>query len=286
MGEEIGRRFPALLALALPVFAGLAYLHLAGAPQHYLLINAGALVVALALTATLRAPASERNRKFLTLALVAMLFVPLMTGPSLNGVARWLPLGPVQLHTGSLVVPAIIALTARDRDTAAPVFLVCILAGLLQPDAALGFAIVFALVGLHDATRDWRMGLVCILGFFASLAMAYRGNPPPVEFVERVIVDAAGLSLFAALGLFATLLASFLLILFAIPSSKAVRYGVGGSLFGFTMMSIMAHYPSVLIGYGAAPILGLGLALGLATSGKAEIKLAQESPQHGPKSPK
>lgn len=264
MGEEMRRQLPALLALALPVHAGLAFLHFAGAPQQYLIINAIALVLALGLAAFLRAPTIRRNRRILMMALLCALFVPLITGPSLDGVTRWLPLGPAQLHTGSLLLPAIIALAARERETIAPALLVCVLAGLLQPDAALGFAIVFALAGLHDATRDWRIGLACIIGFFASLAMAYRGNPPPQDFVERVLVDAAGVSIGASLGLFTSLTASFLLILFAIPAEKPVRHGLAGCLFGFTIMSLMANYPSVLIGYGAAPILGLGLALGLA----------------------
>lgn len=277
MGDEFGRRIPALLALALPVLAGLAYLHFAGAPQHYLMVNAGALVMALALAAFLKAPSSRRNRQILLMAMVAALFVPLVTGPSLNGVARWIPLGPVQLHTGGLVIPAIIALATQDKETTAPALLICFLAGLLQPDAALGFALVFALVGLHDATRDWRHGLVCILGFFASLAMAYRGNPPPQEFVERVLVDAAGISIFMTLGLFAAMMASFFVVLFAIPASKVVRYGLAGSLFGFTIMSIMANYPSVLIGYGAAPILGFGLALGLANGSEAQQESAEDT---------
>ena len=271
MGREFGWHLPGLLALALPVLAGLAYLYAAGAPQHYLLVNAGALIAAAALAVTVRAPSSRRMRQLLIAAMVAALFVPLVTGPYLNGVARWIPLGPVQLQSGSLLLPAIIILAARHRNAAAPVLLACVLAGLLQPDAALGFALVFALLGLHDVTRDWRVGLACILAFFASLAMAYRGTPPPQDFVERVLVDAAQLSIFASIGLFAALLASFLLILFALPASKAQRYSLAGCLFGFTILSLMANYPSVLIGYGAAPILGFGLALGLSQPSKHEV---------------
>ena len=43
-----------------------------------------------------------------------------------------------------------------------------------------------------------------------------------------------------------------------------VRHALAGSLFGFSLAAIVSNYPSVLIGYGAAPIIGYGLALALA----------------------
>ena len=33
------------------------------------------------------------------------LFLPLLTGPEMGGVARWLPAGPVSLHSGALLLP-------------------------------------------------------------------------------------------------------------------------------------------------------------------------------------
>lgn len=270
MGRGIRGRLPALLALALPTSAGLAYLYFAGAPQHYVMINGIALAIGLLLAGVLRAPAPTQVRRFFLLAMIAALFIPLVTGPTLDGVSRWIPLGPFQLHSGSLLLPPILALMTHHRNSMAPILLACIFAGLLQPDAAIGFAIVFAAVGLHDVTRDWRLGLVCILGFLAALVMAVRGNPPPQEFVERVLVSAGSFSLAMMSALFLSLVACFFLILRAIPAPRSTRFALAGSLFGFTILSLMNNYPSVLIGYGAAPILGYGLALGLAHTARDE----------------
>lgn len=264
MGRAIRRRLPALLALALPVLAGLVYLHLAGAPESYVLINAGSLLLALLFAATVSAPQSAMARRVMTVALLLCLFAPIATGPWIDGVARWLPLGPFALHTAGLLVPSILVLALRDEDFAAPILLTAVFAGLSQPDAAIGFAIVFAAAGFHDVSKDWRIGLVTIFAFVGAIVMAVRGNPPPQDFVERVLVEAAGFSPLMAVGLFLSLAASFFLMLRALPASRATRYTLAGSLFGFTILSIMANYPSVLIGYGAAPILGYGIALGLA----------------------
>ena len=251
-----------LLALAVPVLAGLAYMRAFGAPSSYIAVDAAALAIALLWIALGRLPTCALHRRLLATALLALLALPLLTGPGLNGVARWLPLGPFTLHAGMLALPALAVLAAQEAEDAAPLLLSALFLTLLQPDAAGAFAITFAAVGLHHVTRDWRMGVVAIAGFIAAIAAALRGELPAQPFVERVLVQALGHSLLAAIGLFAALLASFLLILFHARPVRAERFALAGTLFGFAVMSLMSNYPTPLIGYGAAPILGYAFALG------------------------
>lgn len=262
-GASLKHRLPALLALAMPVLAGLACLAALGAPTRYLAVNAGALVLATAWILYGQAPRTAKPRRILMLVLLALLFVPLLTGPHLDGIARWLPLGPFMLHAGALAFPALAVLAAREKDYVAPSLLVALLAAFLQPDAALGFAVVFAAVGLHDTMRDWQIGLVVIIGFLASIMMALNGELPAQPFVERVLVEVALARPLLGLALFAALLTGFVLMLRAVPLDRHARFALAGSLFGFSLMAILSNYPSVLIGYGAAPILGYGFALGL-----------------------
>jgi len=245
------------------VLGGLAYLTLAGAPPLYAAVNSGALAIAACWIALGREPASLPVRRALCLVLLAVLFLPLLTGPELNHVARWLPLGPVTLHAGMLAVPALVVLGSQDDDYAMPILLGAVFAALLQPDAATGFALTFACAGLHHVTRDWRIGLACIAGFFASIAMHLHGEIAPQLFVERVLADLILHNPLGAAALFLSLLAGFLLMLHRAPQDRAGRFALAGSLFGFSTTAIMANYPSALIGYGASPILGYGLALGL-----------------------
>jgi len=253
---------PRLLALAIPVLAGLAFMTAFGAPPAYLVGNAGALAIALLWLAVGRLPVDRLGRRLLASALLAILALPLLMGPEINGVARWVPVGPVVLHSDMLALPAFAVLVAQEREDGALLLLCALFLTLLQPDAASAFALTFAAVGLHHVTRDWRMGVVAIAGFVAGIVAALRGELPAQPFVERVVVEALDRSGLAALGLFGALVASYLLILFRGRPTAAERFALAGTLFGFGVMALMSNYPSPLIGYGAAPILGYGVALG------------------------
>ncbi|WP_341859864.1 hypothetical protein WKH79_05545 [Qipengyuania sp. GPGPB31] len=253
-----------MLALGIPVAAGLLYLVLGSAPLAYPLANALALLIAVPIAAFAPLRLAERERRVLTLVLLALLFVPLVSGPHLGAVARWLPLGPVNLHAGALALPALVVLAARDEDYAPPILLAALLAASLQPDAATALAVMMAAVGLYNAGQDWRMVPVAGIAFLASIGAVLRGELPAQPFVERVLVDLALREPLAALGLGMALLAGFLMFAHALPAAKSTRHALAGSLFGFSLAAFVSNYPSVLIGYGAAPILGYGLALALA----------------------
>ena len=121
-----------MLALGIPVAAGLLYLVLGSAPLAYPLANALALLIAVPIAAFAPLRLAEREQRVLTLVLLALLFVPLVSGPHLGTVARWLPLGPVNLHTGALALPALVVLAARDEDYAPPILLAALLAAIMS----------------------------------------------------------------------------------------------------------------------------------------------------------
>ncbi|NMW31748.1 hypothetical protein HKD42_06715 [Altererythrobacter sp. RZ02] len=262
-----------MAALALPVLAGLLYLALASAPQNHLIINGAALAAALLWAAFGQGPSTLASARIMCGLLLALLYIPLITGPDIIGVTRWLPVGPFMLNAGTLAFPALAVLSARDEQYAPAILLLALFAALLQPDAALGFAITFAAAGLHDVTKDWRIGLVTIIGFIASILMALRGELPPQPFVERVLIDALASMPAVASLLIISLVGSFCLILFGIHLPRRQRFALAGAMFGFVITAMMSNYPSILIGYGAAPILGFGLAFGLAVRRKKDLTI-------------
>ena len=270
MAVTLRDRRAALAALAIPVLAGIAWMAAFGAPYVYLAVSALALAVGLLLAAFGRAPQSVLLRRIVVVALLALLFIPLATGPHINGIARWIPLGPVVLHSGMVALPALVVLAARDPDYAAPILLAALFAAFLQPDAASGFAVTFAAVGLHHIGKDWKVGTVAIVGFFAAIFMTLEGELPAQRFVENVLSNALTANPLVALVLMLALAVSFFLMLFAAPLARGERFALAGSLFGFVIMAMMNHYPYPFIGHGAGPVIGYGLALGLVRSEPAK----------------
>lgn len=256
-------RVIAVLALAIPVLAGLGYLFAFDAPLTYLVVNGGALAIGVVWIALAPRVTSPPVRRVLIAAALVTLFLPLLTGPSINSVARWLPLGPVKLHAGMLVMPMLVVLAGEEPDYAPGILSIALLAALLQPDMATGAALTLAGFGLYDATKDWRWGLFVAVAFTVSLVSAMHGELPAQPWVERVIFMLARTDLLAALGIALALLVSFALIACAFPGREPSRKALAGALFGLTFAGHVSNYPSALIGYGAAPIFGFALALGL-----------------------
>lgn len=259
------QRCVAFLALCVPTLSGIVFLIRFGAPQSYVIVNAGALFTALLAIAVLplggglsRGLAFQRA---LAIALLIVLAAPLAFGPDVEGVRRWISIGGFSLHAGSLVIPLLVCLAARDREFAAPILLTGVLICLIQPDAASAFAFMLASVGLYFAWVDWKPGVVAIIGFASGLLASVRGELPPQAFVERIFGDLIPVAPWFALWLGVSVLIGFLLILKALPRPPAERFALAGALAGFSLTALMSSYPSVLIAYGAAPILGFGLAL-------------------------
>ena len=260
MAQRWGERFPALLAIALPVLAGLAYMATGGAPRAYLIVNGGALILA-ALIVMIGLPKLGRRARIVAGAALLVLFaLPLLTGPSMNGIARWLPLGPFILHAGMLTIPALAVLAARDDRFGPPALAAALLTALAQPDFASAFALIGGAIGAYQVRSDWRFGLVVIGGFFIAIAAALQGELPAVAFVERIIIDALPTAPLMA-GLIAlSIVGAVLIMLFGTGLPRIARYPIGLSLFGFWLASLISNYPTPLAGYGAAAIIGFALA--------------------------
>jgi hypothetical protein len=256
-------RAPALLALAIPCVAGLAFLALFKAPANYMIINGIALAAGLVWIATAPPLSGLRPLRIIALLGLLVLAAPLVTGPHIDGIARWVALGGFQLHAGMLVIPLLATVAASDRSYGPPLLLAAGLICLLQPDAASLFALTGAATGLYFAWHCWKPGLAAVLLFLASLNAAVRGELPPQPFVERVLVEVALVNLPFAAALFLSLLAGFAAILASTRKLPETRYALAGAFAGFSIMAVLSHYPSILIGYGASPIIGFALALGL-----------------------
>lgn len=262
-------RWRLTLPLLLPSLGGLAYLYAFEAPTRLIAVNAGALALALLWVLFGRMPAARNLLLVLACGAVLALFLPLLTGPEMGGVARWLPAGPVSLHSGALLLPLITVLAAREEAIGAGLFALAGAAFILQPDAASLFALGVASATLAATLRRVSFAVVSLAAIVFATATFGAGTLEPQRFTEGVLAEVWHSAPLAALGLGGLLFIAPPLLIAREPQIlRAEGTALATLLWGFGIAAMLAPFPYPLIGYGAAPILGFGLALG-ATPRKA-----------------
>ena len=247
-----------LAALAVPVLAGIVWMALGGAPDRWLLMQGTVLAVGSVMVAFGDRVAIAG--KPLGIALVCLLFLPLLIGPEINGERRWIGAGPVMLTTALLCLPPLSVLLARARRSwlVGPLGLI-FLAGVIQTDASILVAMAFVILALGGRN------LVALVGGALLLALggliAARDMIDAVSFVEVVLQQTALTAPWMAAVLAAALLAAGACILLEPDAPAQEKRSLTACLGGLVAASLIGPYPTPLIGYGAASILGLSLAL-------------------------
>lgn len=204
----------------------------------------------------------------LTLAALATTLL----APGVDGVRRWLPMGPVRLHAAAVLLPVLIValgVLSRTRGwwTSAVAAAAALLGLFLQPDAAQATAFGAAAVLLLAVKAEGRAARVAGLGVVAALAVLTwtRRDPlAPVPYVEEIV------GLAASLGRGWAVAAVISLLLLPLPFFVAGRAGarvVGFALGAYVAITAAApffgSFPVPVMGYGMSPIIGYLAGLGL-----------------------
>lgn len=265
MSARTAVRWQRALPLAVPALGGLAYLAAFGAPARLIAVNAGALVLALLWAAWGRLPSEPKARLGLAALGAGLLFLPLLVGPEVGGVSRWLPVGPVLVHSGALLLPLVVVLAARAERFGPAVLGIATAALAMQPDAAMLTGLAAAGAMLAALRRSVGCALVALGAAGMALLTFGRGTLEPQVFTEGVLAQVWLSAPLAALALGALLfLAAPALLLRAAQIPRAEALVLAALLVTLCAMACLAPFPFPLIGYGASPILGLSLALGAA----------------------
>lgn len=258
-------RWRLTLPLALPTLGGLAYLLSYDAPARLIAVNAGALAFGLAWVLLGRMPSGRSARLGLAASAAGALFLPLLLGPEVGGVSRWLRAGPVLLHSGALLLPLVIVLAAGAARFGPFLLALAMIALALQPDAAMLAALGAASAVLAATNRSVGYALVAASGAALAALTFGRGTLEPQLFTEGVLAQVWQSAPVAALMLGALLFVAAPWLLARAPHlSHAERLALAAMLVAAGTMASLSPFPYALIGYGASPIIGLALALSAA----------------------
>lgn len=245
---------------------GLALLAGGGAPAGWLAVQAGAGVIALALFLP---PARQKFPRHATALLLVTPFVMLATllfDNGLDGVHRWLSVGPIKLHIGLLLLPILVALHARGDGRYSSLSLIACAAVIgLQPDLGMALGLTLALFTITLIRRD-RQDWLTLAASTAALVLCLVSPDPlqPVAMVEHVLIDSWQWAVWTGpLALIGALVLPVTLLWRACtgPALRLPAVSLAGLWLGLLLASLIGHFPVPLLGYGASAVIGWGLAL-------------------------
>ncbi|MGE3343822.1 MAG: hypothetical protein AB7L71_10335 [Vicinamibacterales bacterium] len=271
MPERHRDRILLLLSPTAAVALSFWVMSITSAPSAAFALQAAALVVSGALGVVLarRRPAPTRGAtQWWALAAVATLAIPLLFSSN-DGPARWMSLGGARVYVAAVVLPPLLALLRRNAAPAAWHHAILIAAALvlvLQPDAAQATAFcvgALTLLPRLPGSTLVRLATGCVLVLSAIITWAQPDPLVPVPYVEGVFVVA----LAASPWMFAVALCAAIAPVAALLSVARTGEPAAGAVAAYyTTILLLAPLqvtPVPLLGFGAGPVLGYGLAAGL-----------------------
>lgn len=195
-----------------------------------------------------------------------------LLGPDIDGVHRWLAIGPLRLNVSAALAPWILGglCASREGGTRATIFvLVAQAAHVAQPDAgqatALAAGAVPLLLGFSQMKKAVSLSLAVVM-ILGAVAAWLRDDPlPAVDHVERIFVLA---SMKGPVALVAVALAGVALALPFVPFERErPLHSTGFALLLYLLASFVVtfigNFPVPVFGAGAAPVLGWYALLGV-----------------------
>ena len=263
------QRLKFVTLLLIPVVVGILYMAACGAPQIYIVSNSGAGIAMLAgilflprienLQTPTRAPIIVSG---VILALIAATFA----GPGVDGVQRWIKLGPFNLHAGMLLLPIFVVILPELMPRVACVAtLLAATLFALQPDFASAFALCAASLVVFVLTRNcWSLVAFLGAGVALALTMLQVNTLAPISFVEAVVQDAAAVHPIISIGMILSVVMAAAAPIVARCNQKLAShvkiFAWSACLVGYFLASLIGDYPTPLLGYGVSSILGFGCA--------------------------
>ena len=262
----------AMVGLAVAVLAGIAFMVMAGAPSRFAAMNGAALVLALGIA--LLPPLPRRYVPVFALLSIGFMVATLVVGPSVEGVHRWLQVGPLTIHAGMLVLPGLtVIIPVLASRTAAVTMMAVSTLAVVQPDLATYLAILLVGILMLIVRRNRWMWAAFIVQALAAIVAVQRVDIlAPMPFVEHVIEQAWAINVTAGGALLLALLLAITLPMKGRSTPHMLWSAAALSACGTAYLAasflrpydvFIGHYPTPFVGFGASIIVGWGIALWL-----------------------
>ena len=237
------------------------YMFAAGAPQRYILINAGALAVGVTAASLIRRfKVRDSNLAGApTIAIGLLLLTTALFGAHIEGASRWIVLAGISLQPSLILLPVAMVHFASDRSWRASIGLAIAGIGVgLQPDRAMAGTLAAGLGALWLQRREPTVAVAFVIALSAFAATLLSADAvAPVPFVEQVVQSAFAFQIVTGLAILAGLATMLAPAAVGARSSEREVFVVfGATWLAVIAFAIVGSYPTPLVGYGSSAILG------------------------------
>lgn len=263
-----------VFSAVLPCFLGACVMVLSGVSASIWLQNVVAVFLCSCVAAVCvrvpRKPDVYNGRKAdVGLALCGILILATLFQGGIEGVHRWLGLGPVSLHIATIVVPAAIYLIALElaegRNVVALSWAFMIgFVFLLQPDASqlTGFALAMMFCLFRGGIgAGIRLLATVLLIAMSVLAWLHLDSLDPVAHTEGIVLMSGQISsALQGVGLASVYAFPVSIAVVASGSDRLAAQSIVIYYWGITTCALFGNFPFPILGYGVSPIVGYFLA--------------------------
>lgn len=245
---------------------GVLYLVVAKAPLALVAVNTVASLIGVLLLWTSLGlhGLSRRVVTGATIAIAAALLFTAVSGHAVDGVSRWVQVGPLFVQTSLVCLPVAVLLFAHTTNRYTTTALIAVaIAVALQPDRAMAAALCAGLLALLFVRRTPAVAVAFGAAAVAVLVTWLQADVvPSVDFVDHILWSSFRLHpmLGVALWLGSALLFVPMLVIRS-ADARAACLACGACWAAIVVAAAVGAYPTPVVGYGGAAILGYFLCL-------------------------
>jgi cell division protein FtsW (lipid II flippase) len=201
-----------------------------------------------------------------TTIVVAVILLSLtFIGSGIEGVHRWVSVGPIKFYVAVIVLPIIIIelwklLQIKNWWFSAAITIVISILITLQPDASMltAFAIPMIMLLWYKSNNNiFRSCIVVLLSALIIISWVFLDGLSPVSYVENIVGLVANMGIiWLSLGIISLAILPLPFIFFSPPKYKLLSVSLGMYFIIILISTLFGNFPVPLMGYGVSPIIG------------------------------
>jgi hypothetical protein len=200
---------------------------------------------------------------------VILLFLTFISS-GIEGVHRWVSVGPIKFYVAVIVIPIIIIelwklLQMRNWCFSATITIVVSILLTLQPDASMltAFAISMIMLLWNKINKNiFRSCIVVLLATLIIISWVFLDGLPPVSYVENIVSLVANMGIiWLSLGVISLVILPLPFIFFPPKKYKLLSLSIGMYFIIVLISTLFGNFPVPLMGYGVSPIIGYFIAI-------------------------